>query len=112
MRKLTPGLLIFAAAALTSCKVQNMISNRDSWDCAHSGEKLCHDTVLQSSFWKTRTLPFLRTDCGPGNLSRVRVTTKPGDALLAVFTFGLVVKQRIEWDCAQPVSTDQPPIGN
>src|SRR5688572_21377017 len=69
-------------------------------DCAGSGQHFCHDTTITSSIWKSKNKLNLKSECANG-ISRVKVTTKPTDVLLGFITLGFVVKQRIDWDCAQ-----------
>lgn len=86
---------------LQSCSVVRRVEVDDAtWNCVGSGQHYCHEMVVRTNVWKGKNVAKINAGCGNG-ISRVKVTTKPGDLLLGVFTFGFAVRQRIEWDCAQ-----------
>jgi hypothetical protein len=109
----TPGFFKRAAIALgtvcilSSCTVIRSVQvDSPTSDCVASGQSYCHDTLIRTSIWKKKNVAKINGGCTNG-LSRVKVTTKPGDIVLGFITVGLVVKQRIQWDCAQRAgSTD------
>ena len=85
----------------TSCSVIRVVEVASpTATCAGSGQNFCYDTIIRTSLWKSKNKHNLQTTCANG-ISRVKVTTKPMDVVLGVFTLGFVVKQRIDWDCAQ-----------
>ena len=90
------------ACVLTSCSMITVLNvDSPSADCAGSGQQFCYDTLIKKSLWKGRNNKRdIKSTCANG-ISRVKVTTKPGDVLIGFFTAGFVVKQRIEWDCSQ-----------
>jgi hypothetical protein len=69
-------------------------------DCAGSGQHFCHNEKIVTSLWKSKNKVNIKSTC-PNGISRMKVTTKPMDVVLGFITAGFVVKQRIDWDCAQ-----------
>jgi hypothetical protein len=103
MAKHLPYLLavLLISCIVTSCSVIRVVEIASpTSDCAGSGQHFCHDTTVRSSIWKPKNKVNLKSACATG-ISRVKVTTKPMDVLLGFITLGFVVKQRIDWDCAQ-----------
>ena len=103
MAKLTAFLLsmILVCCLCSSCSVIRVVEVASpTSDCAGSGQHFCHDTLVLTSFWKGKNKINLSSTCANG-ISRVKVTTKPWDVVLGFITIGFVVKQRIDWDCAQ-----------
>lgn len=103
MKKLLASLLILLLIGCLGsyCSVIRVVEVASpTADCAGSGQHLCHDTTIRSSVWKSKNKINLKSTCVNG-ISRVKVTTKPMDVILGFITLGLVVKQRIDWDCAQ-----------
>lgn len=99
---LLPLLTIVLIGCLcSSCSIIRVIEiPSPTADCAGSGQHFCHDTIVRSSIWKSKNKINLKSMCATG-ISRVKVTTKPMDVVLGFLTLGFVVKQRIDWDCAQ-----------
>ena len=94
-------VLVMVGGIWSSCSVIRVVEVASpTADCAGSGQHLCHDTLIRSSIWKSKNKVNLKSTCANG-ISRVKVTTKPMDVVLSFITFGFVVKQRIDWDCAQ-----------
>jgi len=87
---------------LSSCSTITVLQvDSPSADCAGSGQNFCHHDVITRSLWKGRNnKKDMKSECANG-ISRVKVTTKPGDVIVGFFTIGFVVKQRLDWDCAQ-----------
>lgn len=103
MTKLLTSLLVILLIGFidSSCSVIRVVEIASpTADCAGSGQHFCHDTTIRSSIWKSKNKINLKSTCATG-ISRVKVTTKPTDVLLGFITLGFVVKQRIDWDCAQ-----------
>jgi len=90
------------ACLLSSCSVITVLQvDSPTADCAGSGQHFCHHENITRSLWSGRkNKRDILSKCDNG-ISRVKVTTKPGDVLLGFFTLGFVVNQRIDWDCAQ-----------
>lgn len=103
MAKHLPFLLavLLISCVIPSCSVIRVVEIASpTSDCAGSGQHFCHDTTVRSSIWKPKNKVNLKSTCATG-ISRVKVTTKPMDVVLGFITLGFVVKQRIDWDCAQ-----------
>ena len=94
-------VIVLVGYICTSCSVIRVVEIASpTADCAGSGQHFCHDTTISSSLWKSKNKVNLQSTCATG-ISRVKVTTKPMDVVLGFITLGFVVKQRIDWDCAQ-----------
>jgi hypothetical protein len=94
---------------LMSCSVIRVVQIASpTADCAGSGQHFCHDTTITTSLWKSKNKINLQSTCATG-ISRVKVTTKPMDVVLGFLTLGFVVKQRIDWDCAQRSGANEIP---
>jgi hypothetical protein len=90
------------ACVLSSCSIITVLGvDSPSADCAGSGQHFCHDTTITRSLWNGRNNKRDITSGCSNGISRVKVTTKPGDVLIGFFTVGFVVKQRLDWDCSQ-----------
>ncbi len=104
MAKQFPGFLmvvLLVSWLCSSCSIIRVVEiPSPTADCAGTGQHLCHDTTIVSSMWKSKNKINLKSTC-PTGISRVKVTTKPMDVILGFITAGFVVKQRIDWDCAQ-----------
>ncbi len=100
--KYLPGILLaLSVTVLQACSVIRTVQvDSPTWDCVGSGQHFCHDTLIRTSIWKGKNAEKLSSGCATG-ISRMKVTTKPGDIFLGVFTAGFIIRQRIEWDCAQ-----------
>ena len=87
--------------AFSSCTIVRSVQvDSPTSDCVSSGQSYCHDTLIRTSIWRQKNVAKINGGCANG-LSRVKVTTKPGDIIVGFLTFGFVVRQRIEWDCGQ-----------
>src|SRR6476659_4133930 len=103
MAKLTVSSLAFILiySLCSSCSVIRVIEvPSPTSDCAGSGQHFCHDTIIQSSIWKSKNKINLKSTC-PTGISRVKITTKPMDVVRGFITAGFVGKQRIDWECAE-----------
>ena len=88
--------------AMQACTVIRVVqTDSPSADRAASGQQFGYDTVIITSLWKGKNRVTIPNVCHQSSISRFKVTTKPGDVILGFLTVGLVVKQRIEWDCGQ-----------
>ena len=103
----TPLLVLLLSGCIwSSCSVIRVVQVASpTADCAGSGQHFCHDTTFRSSLWKSKNKIDLTSTCANG-ISRFKVTTKPMDVILGFITLGFVVKQRIDWDCAQRSGSD------
>jgi hypothetical protein len=111
MAKFLPPLLSVLLICLLagSCSIIRVVEmDSPTSDCAGSGQHFCHDTTISTSIWKSKNKVNLKSTC-PKGISRVKVTTKPMDVVLGFITFGLVVKQRIDWDCSQRTGSSEIP---
>lgn len=91
--------------ATESCSVIRRLEvDSPTWNCVGSGQHYCHDTTIRTSLWKGKNNIKINADCD--HISRIKVTTKPGDIIVGFITFGFVVRQRIEWDCGQSEGTN------
>jgi len=103
MARFIPPLLavVFICFIISSCSIIRVIEvPSPTADCAGSGQHFCHDTTITTSVWKSKNKMNLKSMCANG-ISRVKITTKPMDVVLGFITLGFVVKQRLDWDCAQ-----------
>jgi len=111
MTKYLPSILFISVIVflVTSCSVIRVVQIASpTADCAGSGQHFCHDTIVRTSLWKSKNKINLQSTC-PTGISRFKVTTKPMDVVLGFITLGFVVKQRIDWDCAQRSGTSDIP---
>lgn len=111
MAKFLPPLvaILLTCFITSSCSIIRVVEmDSPTADCAGSGQHFCHDTTINSSVWKSKNKVNLKSLC-PRGISRVKVTTKPMDVLLGFITLGFVVKQRIDWDCAQRTGSSDIP---
>ncbi len=93
--------MLMVALTFSACSITRVVEvDSPTADCAGSGSHFCHDTTITTSLWRSKNKVNLQSGC-PNGISRFKVTTRPGDVLLGFLTAGLVVKQRIDWDCAQ-----------
>jgi|GraSoiStandDraft_4_1057263.scaffolds.fasta_scaffold1614767_1 hypothetical protein len=103
-------LAFTAVCILYSCSAIRVLEvDSPSADCAGSGQHFCHDTTITTSLWKGRNNKRDLKSLCPNGISRVKVTTKPMDVVLGFLTAGLVVKQRLDWDCSQRSGSSTPP---
>jgi len=94
-------VVLMISCLCSSCSIIRVVEiPSPTADCAGPGQHFCHDTTIRSSIWKSKNKINLKSTCSTG-ISRVKVTTKPMDVILGFITAGFVVKQRIDWDCAQ-----------
>jgi len=104
-------VLVFAVVCmLYSCSAIRVLEvDSPSADCAGSGQHFCHDTTITTSLWKGRNNKRDLKSLCPNGISRVKIKTKPMDVVLGFITAGFVVKQRLDWDCAQRSGSSPPP---
>lgn len=100
-------LIIFTVAyVLQSCSaIRRLEVESATWNCIGSGQTYCYQKVVQTNIWKSKNDDKIEADC-PNGISRVKITTKPGDVFLGALSLGFVVRQRVEWDCSQSSGTD------
>jgi len=93
-------LLCFSA-----CKVSDTVVSRTNSDLPAQAHHLSHQGKTHwSYFWGILSNEPWPAGCQNGSdMSRVRVTTNPGFIIVSFLSLGIVVPQRLEWDCAQVV---------
>src|SRR5690349_11884958 len=81
----------------TSCSVIRIVEvPSPTATAAGSGQSFANKKDVKTSLWKSKNKYNIQTECNNG-ISRVKVTTKPMDVVLGVFTLGFFVRQRLEW---------------
>jgi hypothetical protein len=90
---------------LASCKVSDTVVSRTNSDLPQQGRHLSRQGKTHwSYFWGILSNDPWPAGCQEGSdMSRVRVTTNPGFIIVSFLSLGIVVPQRLEWDCAQAV---------
>lgn len=79
----------------------------DDGDSAHGVCTDCRTTEWALAWGLVQPTP-VRPTCPHKAMSRVRVKTNLGFALITVATLGIVMPQTVEWDCApQNVPTEE-----
>ena len=89
---------------LGSCAVTDTVVSRHIADQPARAKRLSYtgDTHW-SYFWGLLKEEDWGAGCQPGSdMSRVRVTTNPLFITVSFLSLGLVIPQRLEWDCAPP----------
>ena len=91
--------------AFSSCKVSDTVVSRTNSDLPAKAHHLTHQGKTHwSYFWGLISNEPWPAGCQQGSdMSRVRVTTNPGFIIVSFMSLGIVVPQRLEWDCAQVV---------
>ncbi|MEP6677473.1 MAG: hypothetical protein ABJA78_20090 [Ferruginibacter sp.] len=106
--------VIVCLFSLASCKVSYTVISHGDSDMPAQAHQLTHVKTHYSYLWglvsKNDPLP---AECGSGsNISKTRVTTTPGFIIISFITIGIVIPQRIEWDCSQVQRDPAPAIGH
>lgn len=103
MKAVLSGLLGLVLL-LQSCAVSDMVVARQTSDQPAQAKHLSHVGKTHWSYvWGILKADDWPAGCQPGSdLSRVRVTTNPLFIAVSFLSLGLVVPQRLEWDCAPP----------
>ena len=101
IRRVTPllFLLVFSSCAVSDTVVAHYNSDRPA-----NAKHLSHvGKTHWSYFWGLLKQSDWPAGCQKGsNMSKVTVKTNPGFVLISVVTLGIVVPQKLEWDCGPP----------
>ncbi|MHA6247949.1 hypothetical protein ACXYMU_08450 [Pontibacter sp. CAU 1760] len=89
---------------LDSCTVSDMVVSRHIADEPANPKHLSHQGKTHWSYvWGLWKAEDWAAGCQTGSdMSRVRVSTNPLFITVSFLSLGLVVPQRLEWDCAPP----------
>jgi hypothetical protein len=95
-------LTVVTACLLSSCSMIRVLEVASPTQTSvGSGQHFGNVKTVRASLWNGRHgKQDIQCGCANG-ISRVKITTKPGDIVVGFLTAGFVVKQRLEWDCAQ-----------
>ena len=94
------ALFVIAIAVLApSCATTTVLAREDS-DTAVNIEP--HGKTSWAYVWGLVQPTPIAAECDEKSISRVRVHTNLGFGLITVATLGLVMPQRVEWDCSPP----------
>ena len=107
-------LLAGCLFTLPACRVSYTVISHGDSDMPAQAHRLTHTKTHWSYLWGliTKNDP-LSAGCQTGsNISKARVTTNPEFIIISFVTLGIVVPQRIEWDCSQVVRDPGPAIGH
>ncbi len=110
LRMLVVGCLF----TLPACRVSYTVISHGDTDMPAQAHHLTHS----KTHWAYLCGLVSKNDPQPAgcemgsNISRARVSTNAGFILITGITLGIVVPQRIEWDCSQVVRSVGPSIGN
>src|SRR6188768_1013986 len=90
---------------LSACKVSDTVVSRTNSDLPQQAHHLSHQGKTHwSYFWGIISNEPWPAGCQQGSdMSRVRVTTNAGFIIVSFISLGIVIPQRLEWDCAQVV---------
>ncbi len=96
-------LLIFCFV-YSSCAVSDTVVAHYNSDQPTRAKHLSHVGKTHWSFlWGLLKRGDWSSGCQQGsNLSKVTVKTSPGFVIISVVTLGIVVPQKLEWDCGPP----------
>ena len=94
----------FFCLAFSSCAVSDTVVGHYNSDQPARAKHLTHVGKTHWSFlWGILKQGDWPAGCQPGsNMSRVRVTTNPGFIIISFVSLGIVVPQKLEWDCGPP----------
>lgn len=97
-----PAILVLLL--LESCAVSDTVVSRYTSDQPEQAEHLSHVGKTHWSYlWGLVKQEDWEAGCQQGSdMSRVRVRTNPLFITVSFLSLGLVVPQRLEWDCAPP----------
>lgn len=106
----SPTILRFCSCALpallllSSCTVSDTVVSRNTLDQPARARHLSHvGTTHWSYLWGLLQAENWDAECqGGSDMTRARVTTNPFFITISFLSLGLVVPQRLEWDCAPP----------
>ena len=89
---------------VSSCAVSDTVVAHYNSDQPARAKTLTHvGNTHWSFFWGLLKQGDWPAGCQQGsNMSRVRVKTNPGFVIISFVTLGIVVPQKLEWDCGPP----------
>ncbi|WP_162052298.1 hypothetical protein [Pontibacter pamirensis] len=95
---------VLALLLLESCAVTDTVVSRNTSDQPERARHLSHVGATHWSYlWGLLPAENWDAGCQPGSdMTRVRVRTNPLFITVSFLSLGLVVPQRLEWDCAPP----------
>ena len=110
-RTFQPGNIIAAillVVVLSSCAVSDTVVSRHYSDQPAQAKKLSHvGKTHWSYFWGLLKQDEWPAGCQSGsNMSRVKVKTNAGFIIISFLSLGIVVPQKLEWDCSPPARGD------
>ncbi|MFT2009299.1 hypothetical protein ACMA1I_11545 [Pontibacter sp. 13R65] len=106
------GVSLLVVLSLESCAVTDTVVSRHTSDQPARSRTLSHvGPTHWSYFWGILKAADWDAGCQSGSdMTRVRVRTNPLFITISFVSLGLVIPQRLEWDCAPP-SRDTGTIG-
>ena len=101
IRTVTP---LFFCLVFSSCAVSDTVVAHYNSDQPARAKNLTHvGKTHWSFFWGILKQGDWPAGCQQGsNLSKVRVKTNPGFIIISFVSLGIVVPQKLEWDCSPP----------
>ena len=95
---------VLALLLLDSCAVSDTVVSRNTSDQPARARHLSHvGNIHWSYLWGLLQAENWDAGCQPGSdMTRVRVKTNPLFVTITFLSLGLVLPQRLEWDCAPP----------
>lgn len=97
-------ILVIICLPYSSCAVSDTVVAHYNSDQPARAKHLTHiGNTHWSYFWGLLKQSDWPAGCQQGsNMSKVTVKTNPGFVIIAVVTLGIVVPQKLEWDCGPP----------
>ena len=91
-------LVIFLVLSMNSCSVTEVAASED----ASTAEGFCVncDKTTWSFAWGLVEPVPIDPDCNTGTMTKVRSEWNLGYAIISVATLGIVIPQKVGWDCA------------
>ncbi len=104
---------LFFCLVFSSCAVSDTVVAHYNSDQPARAKHLSHvGKTHWSFFWGLLKQGDWPAGCQQGsNMSKVSVKTNPGFVIISVVSLGIVVPQKLEWDCGPP-SRGTGEIGN
>ncbi|TXK36865.1 hypothetical protein FVR03_16710 [Pontibacter qinzhouensis] len=109
----TWSIMLIVFLVLPSCAVTDTVVSRHLTDEPTRAHTLSHVGATHwSYFWGLLKAADWDAGCQPGSdMTRVRTRTNPLFISVSFLSLGLVIPQKLEWDCAPP-TRDTGVIGN
>jgi len=95
---------LLVSLVFSSCAVSDTVGAHYNSDQPARAKHLSHVGKTHWSYlWGLLKQGDWPAGCQQGaNMSKVTVKTNPGFVLISVITLGIVVPQKLEWDCGPP----------